>query len=111
MALGSGSENEVQATDAQGAATQFTSRIPRPSSFGVRIDNTADSPRKENVMETSKAKILGTRRPRENVTVDENKERQSTIPSNKRKQAAVNTTRPAPVKKSNTNGMYPLKTL
>ena len=108
MALGSGSENDVQATDAQGAATQFTSRIPRPSSFGVRIDNTADSPRKENTMETSKAKILGTRRPPENVAVDE---RQSTIPSNKRKQAAVNTTRPAPVKKSNTNGMYHLKTL
>ena len=30
-----------------GGASGFTSKIPRPSSFGVRIENTAASPRGE----------------------------------------------------------------
>ena len=34
-------------TEDGGGASGFTSRIPRPSSFGVRIENTAASPRGE----------------------------------------------------------------
>ena len=41
-------EREVMTdTGGNGGGAGFTSRIPRPSSFGVRIENTAASPRGE----------------------------------------------------------------
>ena len=120
-------------------ANNFTSRIPRPSSFGVRIENTADLTARND---TDNNNIANSNSLKKKVDVtasdatdkksmtqskvharqNKNKENKEAVdgPSNnnnnvsdasinslrnKRKQAAINTTKPsAPLKKCNTTG-------